>query len=94
MSCHHEDLGLEELERADRAAVAAGHLTTEQAAVVTKAVRSARESARETIVRLEPQHITGYAHLIKILETALQEARAQQWISEIRDKPLASRAES
>ncbi len=93
MSCHHEDLGLEELEMADRAAVAAGHLTAEQAAAVTKAVRSARELAKETIARLEPRHIGGFPILIMILENALREARAQQWISEIRDKPQASRAE-
>ncbi len=93
MTCHHEDLGLEELERADQAAVAAGHMTAEQAAAVTKTVKSARQIARDTIVRLEPRHIGGFPSLIVILETALKEARAQQWISEIRDKPQATSGE-
>jgi len=93
MSCHHEDLGLEELEQVERAAVAAG-LTAERAAAVTRDIRPARELAKETIVRLEPRHISGFQTLIAILETALQEARAKQWINEPRDEPQASRTES
>jgi len=44
----------------------------------TTATENARVEAAETIVRLEPRHITGYASLIQILETALMRARVQQ----------------
>lgn len=43
-----------------------------------KATENARAEAAETIARLEPRHITGYAHLIQILETALMRARVQR----------------
>jgi len=46
-----------------------------EAATVTE---NARAEAAETIARLEPRHITGYAHLIQILETALMRARVQR----------------
>jgi hypothetical protein len=42
------------------------------------ATEQARAEAAETIVRLEPRHITGYESLIQILETALMRARVQQ----------------
>lgn len=74
-SCGHSDLGLEQLEVAQRAAVKAGHMTEEQAAVTIGTVRAAREAAQETITRLEPRHISGWSSLIHILEEALERAR-------------------
>ena len=42
------------------------------------ATENARAEAAETIARLEPRHIAGYASLIQILEAALMRARVQQ----------------
>lgn len=92
-SCGHCDLGLEDLEAMRQAAVAAGHMTAEQAEKTIAPVKAAREVAGEAITRLEPRHISGFPMLITILETALQEARAQQWISEIRGEPQKPLAE-
>jgi len=92
-SCGHNDLGLEELGVGQRAAVAAGHMTADQAEKVTAAVKAAREVAQDAITRLEPRHISGFPMLLEILEKIQMTARAQHWIAEIHSKQRESRTE-
>lgn len=77
-SCGHSDLDIEQLEATFNAAVEAGHTTAERAAKEIVPVRAAREMAQEIITRLEPRHISGWASLTHVLETALDQARTAQ----------------
>ncbi len=86
-------LGLRDLAREKQAAVAAGHMTAEQATGITEEVKAARELAQNIIARLNPQHVGSFPTLIAILESALENARTKKCGPEISTKPQELRVE-
>jgi len=78
--CQHEDMGLESLE-AMLAAMREQKVPPEMVEAAKERIMAVRTEARDTIIRLEPRHIVGWANLCEILETALMRVRVQRDLS-------------